>query len=159
MKGDAESSGDVVVAGACGAEVDGRGGRETSDALAGSSEDAEAFDEAGDVGSIEGVIAVLALRGDGDEALRGETLKVNAGGGGADFGDEGEFGAGAGVTVHERAQHAGAGGFGDGSGDAGDCGIERRRGVKFNGKGRGDGHCLMVDEGWLQSKRTRGGSD
>ncbi len=147
VQGDAQGSGDVVVAGAGGAKMNGSRRREVRDALASASEDAETFDEAGDVGSVEAVIPVLALSREFEEMERGEALKVNAGGGRADFGDKGEFGAGAGVSIHKRAKHAGAGGFGDGGGDAGDGGVERRRRVGCDGRSGSDVHCLMIDEG------------
>jgi len=61
---------------------------------------------------------------------------VNAGSGGADSGDDGEFRGGAGVAIHQAIEHSGAGGFADGGGDfgGGDIGAVR------------DIHCLMIDE-------------
>jgi hypothetical protein len=89
-------------------------------AASASGEDAEALEGAGDVGRGERVVAMTTLDMDADEVFRLEAVEVDAGGGGGDFRDDGQFGAGAGVTVHERVEHAGAGGLADGGGDGGD---------------------------------------
>jgi hypothetical protein len=118
VEGDGDGSGHVVVAGACGAKMLGGAGNEGAASATG--EDAEALKGAGDVGRSERVVAMASLDLDADKVLRFEAVEVDAGGGGGNFRDDGEFGAGAGVAVHEAVEHASAGGLADGGGDGGD---------------------------------------
>ena len=135
VEGDGDGSGHVVVTGAGGAERLGRAGDEGAGSAA--SEDAEALEGAGDVGGGERVVAMAALDVDADEVLRFEAVEVDAGGGGGDLRDDGEFGAGAGVAVHEGVEHAGAGGLADGGGDGGDGGVGAVIGGEYGGQFRG----------------------
>jgi hypothetical protein len=118
VEGDGDGSGHVVVAGARGAKMLGGVGDEGTGSASG--EDAETLKSAGDVGRGERVVAMAALDVNADEILGFEAVEVDAGGGGGNFRDDGEFGAGAGVAVHEGVEHAGAGGLADGGGDGGD---------------------------------------
>lgn len=118
VEGDGDGSGHVVVAGARSAEMLRGVGDEGAASAPG--EDAEALEGAGDVGRGEREVAVTPLGVDANEIFRFEAVEVDAGGGGGDFRDDGEFGAGAGVAVHEGVEHAGAGGLADGGGDGGD---------------------------------------
>ena len=82
---------------------------------------------------------MLSLRKDFYQALGFQTLEVHAGGGWRDFGDDCEFGAGAGAPVGETVEHAGAGWFSDGGSDFRDGGIGMGNCI----------HSLMVDEVFL----------
>jgi hypothetical protein len=121
VEGDGEGSGHVVIAGTRCAERLRSGGDEAGAGDAG--EDTEALEGAGDFGSGEGVIAVASLGGDADEAFGFEAAEVDAGGGGRDVSEDSQLGAGAGMSIEEGAEHAGAGGLADGGGDGGDGGV------------------------------------
>ena len=139
VQGDGDGPGEVVVATAGGAHVDGGGGRE---ALAGAAgEDAEAFEGAGDGGRGEGVVAVASLHEDADEIVVFEAGEVHAGGRRGHAGDDGQLSAGARVAFHEAVEHARARRLADGGGDAGDCGVD------------GGFHRFTVDEVLVWSKR------
>src|ERR1700728_621014 len=69
------------------------------------------------MGSMERVVAVLALAENFDEALFFEARQMNAGGGRAHVGDDGELGRGAGVAVHQGVEHTRAARIADGGGD------------------------------------------
>ena len=140
VEGDGESSRHMVVAGARRAEGLGRGGDKPGASDAG--EHAEALEGAGDFGSGEGVVAVASLGGDAHEALGFEAAEVDAGGGGRDIGEDGELGAGAGVSVKQRTEHAGAGGLADSGGDGRDRGVHALLCI----------HGLTVNEVWERSK-------
>ena len=137
MKLHAERAGDVVVTGACGEQAAGRVWDKLFVRAAG--DDVERFESAGDVGSFEAEVAVLALREERDEALRFQAAEMNTGGGGADICDDGEFGGSAGVAIHQAIEHACAGGFADGGGDFGGGDVGAAGGI----------HCLMIDEVWV----------
>jgi hypothetical protein len=94
---------------------------------------------------------MLALGKEFDEALRVQTLEVDAGGGRSDFGEHGEFSAGARAAVEEGIKHAGARGFADSGGDSRGGEIGVLLGLAD------DIHSLMVDESLLQSKRHSAG--
>ena len=134
VEGDAEGTGDVVVAGAGGAEMRGCVGNEWAALSTG--EDREIFKDAGDGGAGEGEVSVAALEGDLDEAFVLEAAEVDAGGGGGDAGNGGELGGGAGVAIEEGEEHAGAGGLADGGGDIGGGEVDLRLDI----------HTLMVSE-------------
>ncbi len=138
MKRDTERAGDVVVAGAGGAKS-GRGVWHEGGAGT-SRKHAQRFESGGYVGSFEAVVPVLSLRENFHQTLGFQALQVHAGGGGRDFSDHREFGAGAGAAVGEAVEHAGAGGFSDGGGDFRDGGIRMD----------GNIHSLMVDEVFLR---------
>lgn len=143
VEGDGEGSRHVVVAGARGAEGLGRGRDKASASDAG--QDAEALEGASNFGSCEGVVAMAALGGDADEALGFEAAEMHAGSGGRDFGEDSQLGAGAGVAVEERAEHAGAGGLANGGGYGGDGGVFCI-------------HGLTVNEAWVRSKGGESGN-
>ncbi len=82
---------------------------------------------------------MFPLRENLHQALGSQTLEVHAGGGWRDFGDDCEFGAGAGAAVGEAVEHTGAGGFPDGGGDFGNGRVGMRGYI----------HSLMVDEVFL----------
>ena len=142
---DGDGSGHVVVAGARRAEVLGGVGNEAGTGAAG--KDAEALEGAGDVRTGEGVVAMAALDEDADEVFRFEPGEMHAGRGGGDIGNDGELGAGAGVAVEERIEHAGAGRLADGGGDGGDRGID----VGAEGA-RGCIHTFTVNEVCMRGK-------
>ena len=144
MKLHAERACNVVVACARGEEAAGSVGHEFFVRAAGN--DVERFEGAGDVGSFEAEVAVLALREESEEALGFQAAEMNAGGGGSDAGDDGQFGGGAGVAIHQAIEHACAGGFADGGGDFG----------RGNVGAVGDIHCLMIDEVWVWGKGKDG---
>jgi hypothetical protein len=147
MEGNAEGAGDVIVTGAGGTQRAGGIGYERLSRTAG--ENAEGFEGVGDAGAVKAVIAMLALSENLDEEEFLEAEEMDAGGGGSDFGEHGEFGAGAGAAVHEAVKHAGPGGFADGGGDGASGGI----GIS----GSRDIHSLMVDESWLRRNWHSGG--
>jgi hypothetical protein len=82
---------------------------------------------------------MLALDEYFNQVFLGEAGQMGAGGGGADAGDNGEFGTGTGMAVHERVEDTGAGGLADRGGQAGDGDV--------------DIHGSMVDEVWMWNKR------
>ena len=136
----AEGARDVIVAGAGSAEDRRSVGHERF--ACGSGQDAESFESRGDVGAIEAVVAMLALSEELDEALGLEALKMDAGRGGRDFGEHGEFRGGAGAAVDEAIEHTGTSGLADGSGDGGG-----REVMIF-----ADIHSLMINESLVQGK-------
>ena len=140
VEGDGEGSGHVVVTGTRGAEGLGCGGNEAGAGDAG--EDAEALEGAGDFGPGKGVVTMAPLGCDADEALGLEAAEVNAGGGGGDVGEDGQLSAGAGVSIEERTEHAGAGRLGDGGSDGGDGGVHALLCI----------HGLTVNEVWRRGK-------
>lgn len=87
-----------------------------------------------------------------DEVFRFEARQVDAGGRGGNVADDGELGSGAGVAVHERVEHARAGGLGDRGRNGGDGGIDRG--------GGGQACCIhsfTVNEVWVCSNDHAGG--
>jgi len=138
MKRDTEGTGDVVVAGTGGAQ--GAGGVGDKGSVGAASEDTEGFEGGGDIGAGQAEVPVLTLSEDLDQTLIFQALEVSAGGGGSDVTNDGEFGSGAGAPVREAVEHAGAGGFADGGGDAGDGCIGMLADI----------HSLMVNEVFLQ---------
>ena len=144
VEGDGDGASHVVVAGARGAEVLRGAGNKLAARAA--SENAEALEGAGNAGTGEGVVAVTALNKNPDQVFRFEPAEVSAGGGGGDAGNDGKFGSGARVAVHEGVEHAGTGGLADGGGDGGDGGVDVAVCI----------HSFTVNEVWMRDKSDAG---
>lgn len=129
----AQGAGQMVITGTGGAEAAGRMGHEFQGAAG---EDAEPFEGSGYSGPFEAVITMLPLHAQFDEAFGSEAVEVRAGGGGSDLGHHGQFGAGAGVAVHQTIEHARTGRLADGRRDSGDRRFDRIL----------DRHTSMIDE-------------
>ncbi|WP_366557267.1 hypothetical protein [Pseudonocardia sp. SCN 73-27] len=122
-QGDAEPSGDVVVAaagqphrvraGAVAQRPDGLWRREPGDLL----------EQPSDLVARQPVVATAALRGDLQQSGRAQVLEVGAGRRGADPGLGGEHARGQGAAVVERHQHAGATAVGQGGTDDREVGV------------------------------------
>ena len=141
VDGDPEGAGHVIVAGAGGAEVVGCVGYEV--VARGAGEDAQRLEHGRDVGSVEPVVAVFPLHLDLGQVLGFELVEVDAGRRWADAGDERELGTGAGPSVEEAVEHAGARRLADGGGGASGVGIGAA----------GDIHTLTINEVWTRGKR------
>jgi hypothetical protein len=90
---------------------------------------------------------MLALGKHPNEPSAFEMPEMHAGCGRRDFCDEGELCTGSGVPVEQAVEHAGTGGFADGSSDS-------RYGIF---RGEFSIHALMVDESFVRHHRqTRG---
>jgi hypothetical protein len=98
VEGDAECAGDVVIAGAGGAEAI----RSTRNEGAGrgAGEDAEGFECAGHLAVLEIVITMFALDHYGDQMFVLEAAQVHAGGGGSDAGKDSQLGGGSRTAIH-----------------------------------------------------------
>lgn len=134
VKSNADGPSQVIVTGASGAQFVGSIGDEFFVRSAG--ENTEAFENAGNLRPTEAVKTVLALVDDANQIRGFQALEMNAGSRGTDTGDDRQFGAGAGVTVHQAVEHASAGGFADGGGNGGDGVIGMQIYI----------HSLMVNE-------------
>ncbi|KFJ73885.1 hypothetical protein DK45_4852 [Bordetella bronchiseptica] len=114
-------AGHVVVAGAGVAQRPGRGGLERRARHAGHHQ--QRFQRLRHVGVGQLVVAVLALHGQLDQALRAQAGEVRARAGGADVGQRGQFGRGPRAAVEQAAQHARACGIRNRRGDGGQAGV------------------------------------
>ena len=110
MQGNAEASGEVVVA-----EADGAEGVAMRPLAArrrqGESEAAEHLDRRGDFLRSEAVITVAALAVDGEQPAFDQPREVGAGSRCADAGDAGQLAGGQRLAAQQGLQHRGAGGI------------------------------------------------
>jgi hypothetical protein len=130
---DAQSTGDMIVASARGAQRVGSARHEWFTRF--TAEHTQSFERGGHIGPFQTVVAMFSLGKHLHQTPRLQSLQVSTGGGRSDVRNDGQLGAGSGVCVQQAAEHAGAGRLSDGRGNRGDGCV-----VAF------DFHSLMVDE-------------